>query len=293
MEVCLQVPASTSNFGPGFDCLGAALRIYNRVTVSGANSSPAAPAATPPHPMVAEAAAAFFAGTGEKGFPFAWKITGDVPRSRGLGSSVTLRLGIIAGLNALAGSPLSRERVFTLCAGLEGHPDNAAPAQFGGFTVAATGGENQVLRVDVSPKLHCVLLIPDHEIRTADARRLLPAQVSRAEAVASSARACRITGAFATRNYEALRGAFADTAFHQPHRLVLIPELPQVIAAGVKAGALGGFLSGSGSTIVCLTLAESERVAAAMHAAAGSAGARTMITRFDNRGARLIVPRQR
>lgn len=292
MEVCIQIPASTSNFGPGFDCLGAALRLYNRVTVA----RTAAGGITPPHPMVAQAAAAFFAALPKNRpppFAFNWQIAGDVPRSRGLGSSVTLRLGVLTGLNLLAGKPLSRERLFSLCAELEGHPDNAAPAQFGGFTVAGDQSEETpVLRVTVAPRLRCVLLIPDFEIRTDEARRLLPAQVSRTEAVASSARACRIAAAFATRKYELLRGAFADTAFHQPHRLPLIPELPKVIAAGVGAGALGGFLSGSGSTIICLTLAPPEPVAAAMRAAMPSPGARIVVTSFDNRGAARLVARK-
>jgi homoserine kinase len=293
MEVCLQIPASTSNFGPGFDCLGAALRVYNRVTISRPGASGASEGIDPPHPLVEEAANAFFAACGgaEKSFPFGWSIRGDVPRSRGLGSSVTLRLGIVAGLNALAGSPLSRERLFALCAALEGHPDNAAPAQFGGFTIAGVEAAAPVLRVTVSSRLHCVLLIPNYEIRTEDARRLLPEQVSRTQAVASSARACRITAAFATRNYELLRGAFEDTAFHQPHRLPLIPVLPDVISAGVAAGALGGFLSGSGSTIICLTLKAPERVAAAMLEAGGSAQSRTLLTQIDNRGARLLPAR--
>jgi homoserine kinase len=288
MEVCTQVPATTSNFGPGFDCLGAALRIYNRVTVSRQSGRHREP--DPPHPMAGEAAAAFFAqpGVPKKRFPFTWKISGDVPPSRGLGSSVTLRLGVLSGLNALSGSPLSPERLFGLCASLEGHPDNAAPAQFGGFTVAGGAPAASAVPFPVSPRLRFVLLIPDFEIRTDDARRLLPGQVSRTAAVASSGRACRITAAFATRNYELLRGAFEDTAFHQPHRLPLIPVLPEVIAAGTSAGALGGFLSGSGSTIVCLTLQTPERVAAAMHEAMRSPLARTIVTGVDNRGAKII-----
>jgi homoserine kinase len=289
MEVCIQVPATTSNFGPGFDCLGAALRLYNRVTVTRQPTGKAPPGVVPSHPMAEGAAGAFFAAAAEsvkEPFGFAWKISGDVPQSRGLGSSVTLRLGVVAGLNALTGNTLSRERVFELCASLEGHPDNAAPAQFGGFTVAGSDPGAPVLRVSVSPRLRCVLLIPNFEVRTEDARRLLPAQVSRMEAVASSARACRIAAAFMTREYEKLRGAFVDTAFHQPHRLPLIPALNEVIAAGTAAGALGGFLSGSGSTIICLTLQTPERVAAAMQEAMGSPGATTIITGIDNRGAR-------
>jgi homoserine kinase len=285
MEVTFQVPASTSNFGPGFDCLGAALRLYNRVTVS--RSAPAVPA----HPMAAAAADAFFKRSGVSAFPFAWSIRGDVPRSRGLGSSVTLRLGLLAGLNALSGEPLNQDAIFEVCAALEGHPDNAAPALYGGFTVAGADPSAGVFRFAAPSRLGCVLWIPDFEIETQKARALLPDLIPRRAAVASSARACRITAAFAARDYERLRGAFADEAFHQPHRLPLLPCLPEVIAAGVAAGALGGFLSGSGSTILCLTLDAPERVAAAMLAAAPLPGARTVVTAIDNRGARRIARR--
>lgn len=241
--------------------------------------------------MVSEAATAFFRAADCKPFPFDWKIVGDVPISRGLGSSVTLRLGLIAGLSALAGAPLHRRAMFALCAALEGHPDNAAPAAFGGFTVA--GGKEEIARFPVESRLKFVLLVPAFEIRTSDARRLLPAQVERVRAVASGARACRITAAFASGRYERLReeGIFDDEAFHQTHRLPLIPFLPEVLRAGKAAGALGGFLSGSGSTIACLALQTPERVAAAMRAATESAGAKVeqiLVTTADNRGERVL-----
>ena len=280
-SVVVEVPATTSNLGPGYDCLGVALSIYNRVTV-------APEAGDAPFEMAREAATAFFAKTKRAPFPFSCSIEGEVPVSRGLGSSVTLRLGMLTGLNVLAGEPLSRWEVFEIGASLEGHPDNAAPAQFGGFTVA--GGEDRSaspLRFEVSPTLKVVLLVPNFEVRTADSRRILPEDVNRKAAVASSARACRITAAFAGQQYEALRDAFEDSAFHQPHRLPLVPFLPKVLAAGRAAGALGGFLSGSGSTVACLTLEEPEAVAAAMLEASGLPGARTLITQADNRGARV------
>ena len=280
-SVVVEVPATTSNLGPGYDCLGVALSIFNRVTVAVGSKEP-------PFEMATEAAEAFFAKAGKEAFPFACSIEGEVPMSRGLGSSVTLRLGVLTGLNVLAGEPLSRTEIFEIGASLEGHPDNAAPAQFGGFTVA--GGEDHnasPLRFEVSPALFFVLLVPDFEVRTADSRRILPEDVNRKAAVASSARACRITAAFAGQRYEALRDAFEDSAFHQPHRLPLVPFLPKVLAAGRAAGALGGFLSGSGSTVACLTLEEPEEVAAAMRRASGLQGARTLVTQADNRGARV------
>src|SRR5699024_29265 len=114
------VPASTSNLGPGFDCLGIALRLYNDVTVSRRCGRPV-------DAMARSAAAAFFKRTKARPFPFSCSITGEVPPSRGLGSSVTVRLGVLHGLNELAGRPLKRQEIFELCAHLEGHPDNAAP----------------------------------------------------------------------------------------------------------------------------------------------------------------------
>lgn len=271
-----RVPATSANLGPGYDCLGVALQIYNFVTVC--RGSTAQPTESP---MANDAAQVFFEKSGVDPFQIEWSIRGDVPQSRGLGSSVTVRLGLLHGLNRLSGEPLSTEELFHLCAGLEGHPDNAAPAAFGGFTVA---GGADVARFEVLPELRFVLLIPDFEISTPDARRVLPAEIGRLSAAASCANACRITAAFASQKYGLLRGAFAD-GLHQPFRVPLIPCLDEVIAAGEKAGALGGFLSGSGSTICCVTTEDPEGVAAAMFKAADLAEADLVITHADKTGA--------
>jgi homoserine kinase len=166
-QVTVRVPASTSNLGPGFDCLGVALRVYNDVVVTrGAKSRVQA--------VVKEAADLFFQHIRRAPFSFSVSITGNVPPSRGLGSSVTVRLGVLHALNALTGNRLDRMSVFQLCAELEGHPDNAAPATFGGFTVVQG---QRVQRFDVSGLLSFVLLIPDFEIKTSGARRMLPSQI--------------------------------------------------------------------------------------------------------------------
>src|SRR5881227_2866591 len=180
-KITIRVPASTSNLGPGFDCLGVALRIYNLVTVSRATKR------EPLAPIVAHAADLFFERTKRRRFAFSCSATEKIQRSRGLGSSATIRLGILHGLNELTRRPLDRLSIFRLCAELEGHPDNAAPSSFGGFTVARA--EN-VQRFQVSPLLKFILLIPDFEIRTSAARQILPAKISRANAVASAGNAC-------------------------------------------------------------------------------------------------------
>ena len=276
-SVKILVPATTANLGPGYDCLGVAFQIYNHATITRSDATLAS------SPMAEEAAGHFFAQAGVEPFGFDWRVTGDVPRSRGLGSSVTVRLGLLHGMNELSGTPLNTSQLFEICAVLEGHPDNAAPATFGGFTVA---GGSAVARFEVAPQLHFVLLVPDFEISTPEARRVLPTNIDRLGAVRSAGNACRITAAFATGDYSLLEGAFEDH-LHQPYReKELIPFLQHVIAAGVKAGAIGGFLSGSGSTICCVTLHHPEAVAHAMHAASGHA-ARTIITTADNTGARV------
>lgn len=276
-QVTVRVPASTSNLGPGFDCLGVALRIYSNVIVTrGAKSR---------LPPIARAAAdLFFQRTRCAQFSFSISVKGDVPSSRGLGGSATVRLGVLFAMNVLSGNRLERSSIFQLGAQLEGHPDNAAPAAFGGFTVVR--GKN-VQRFHVSPALSFVLLIPNFDVETLAARKLLPSQVTHAAAIENSANASAITAAFASGNYQNLRGAFRDH-LHQPYREKLIPFLPRVITAAEKAGALGAFLSGSGSTIAAVTLTNPRQVAEAMHRKIEKRDARTVIVSADNRGARLV-----
>src|SRR5436309_5402669 len=143
LQVTVRVPASTSNLGPGFDCLGVALRIYNDVIVTPGGKSPL--------PAIARAAGdLFFQRTCCAPFSFSISIKGDVPSSRGLGGSVTVRLGVLLAVNYLSGNRLEKSSIFQLCAQLEGHPANAAPAALGGFTVVR---EQNFQRFHVSPAL--------------------------------------------------------------------------------------------------------------------------------------------
>ncbi|PYK29453.1 MAG: homoserine kinase [Verrucomicrobia bacterium] len=275
-RVTIRIPASTSNLGPGFDCLGVALRIYNSITIARTKNRERQ------EKIVREAANLFFKRTKRRRFEFSCSGKEKIPRCRGLGSSATIRLGVLHGLNELSGRPLDRLSIFQLCAELEGHPDNASPCSFGGFTIVR--GEN-FQRFEVSPRLKFVLLIPDFEISTPAARKILPAKISRTAAVQSAGNAAAITAAFASRGYEKLRGAFVDQ-LHQPFRTKLIPFLPRVIAAAEKAGALGAFLSGSGSTICAVTLRNPARVTAAMNGAAKSK-CEIVITTADNHGVQI------
>ena len=282
MAVTIQIPASTTNFGPGFDCLGAALQLYNRVEVD--RDTNLEEGAHPP--IVRAAAKALFGAAQINPFAFRAVISGDVPPARGLGSSVTVRLGVLLGLNVLAGSPLNRNQLFQLCSDLEGHPDNVGAALHGGFVVVNKAG-NQVHRFDVDSSVTFVLLIPDFEVRTTDARAVLPEVYSRSSVVGNLANSSQIAAAFASRQYEMLENAFADQ-LHQPYRERFVPFLNAVLKAGREAGAYGGFLSGSGSTIACVTSTNAKAVAEAMARAVPSSIRTTkLLVGVDNSGAQV------
>lgn len=271
-SVTVTVPCSTSNLGSGFDTLGLALGLHNRGTATRRRdtririvSKMAAADRPTAEAMVREAAELFFEHTGTKAIGIDLAMQGEVPVARGLGYSATLRAGIVAGLNQLTAAKLSRQALVHLVTQLEGHPDNASPAVLGGFTVSGiVEKQTRCVRFEVDPSLRAVTLVPNFQVRTSAARKLLPKEFSRADAAHALNRSALIVAAFASKDYEALRGVF-DDRFHQPYRFKLVPRLNRVIDAGVEAGAVGGFLSGSGSSIICLTLRNADEVAAAMH----------------------------
>lgn len=291
-SILVRVPGTTANLGPGFDTLGLALRLYNRVRVTRtagrdvALTSPIADEARAgAEAMLREAADRFFRRTRRARFGIEVHLSGDVPVARGLGSSVTARLGLVAGVNALAGEPLDRAGLLAVVTELEGHPDNAAPAVYGGFTAAGlVDGAVRCARFRVPAAWRFVALIPRFEVSTPEARKLVPAQFTKADTVHSLNRAALITAAFARGDAEALRGLF-DDRLHQPHREALIPALSRVIRAGERAGAVGGWLSGSGSTIMGLTLARPEAVGRAMLRELPGADVRVLAA--DNHGVRV------
>jgi homoserine kinase len=292
-SVLVRVPGSTSNLGSGFDTLGLAVNLFNRVRVARVEGRGLTLVSPLPEPnrscvkrMLSDAARRFFQRTGVPPIGVAVSLGGDVPPGRGLGASATARLGLAAGLNELTGAGLPRTELLELVTDLEGHPDNASPAICGGFTVSGrVGGQVRCLAFPVSPRLRLVTLIPPFELNTEHARRLLPAAYSRQDAAHALNRAALITAAFARGDYESLRGVF-DDRLHQPRRRKLIPQLARVIRAGEEAGAIGGFLSGAGSAIICLTLKEPDAIGRAMQREMPEATVRVL--RASNRGFQVI-----
>jgi len=243
--------------------------------------------------MVTEAAKCFFLASKQAAFPFGYRIEGEVPPSRGLGSSVTVRAGIVAALNHLSGAGLSRDELVRLVSELEGHPDNAAAGILGGFCVARsdpqTGGYVDTIRVAVPESLVFVTAAPLLEVSTHASRGVLPQTLPYFDAVRSINSAGYLIAAMLTGDYARLRGAVSDF-MHEPYRLPGIPGAAETIAAGEQAGALTGWLSGSGSSVMCAAYREDgPRVLAAMRESFQKLGqsCEAVILHADNEGLRI------
>jgi len=292
-SVIVRVPASTSNCGAGFDTIGLALGHYNRVTITageGAEPVPERASDGRAKSMASEAAAAFSRATGRACPGFRFRIEGDVPAARGLGSSATILAGILAGLDALHGTSLGRHRLVGLVAGIEGHPDNAGAGILGGFCVSrtdpATGSYVDSQRFEVPGSVAFVVVSPPVELATRESRGALPATLPFFDAVRSVNSAAYLVAAFASGNYGQLRNVSGDF-IHEPYRLPQIPGGRGAIAAGVEAGAWTGWLSGSGSSVLCVCeQARAGAVFAAMTAAFAQASmpSEGRILAADNEG---------
>lgn len=296
-SIIVRVPGSTSNCGSGFDSLGLALRLYNRVRLTGSDDGAIRgerPEDARAQPMVEATARALQARTG-RGWAggFVYRIDGNVPPARGLGSSVTVIAGVAAALDAGLGTGLGKGGLTALVTELEGHPDNAAAGVLGGFCVARceprTGAYVDTVRVAVPDEVAFVVASPAVEVLTKASRGVLPAILPYFDAVKSINSAAYLTAVFATRDYAKLRGAVHDF-MHEPYRLPGITGGREAIAAGVEAGAYTGWLSGSGSSVLCVApAAQAAVVGAAMRAAFGALGvpSEVRVLAADNDG--LVV----
>ena len=291
--VTVRVPATTSNLGPGFDTLGIALKLHNQVSIRetpepGLVRVEARDARTG-QSMAEQAVTAFFLRSKVAPHGVVIELKGEVPIARGLGSSVTVRLGIVYALNEINGRPLSDGTILELVTGLEGHPDNAAPALFGGFVVSGcVDGTVRHRRFSIPPHLKFVCCVPEFEVPTEKARALLPRQIPMRDAVENLNRVALLTATFASGDFTLLRGLFGDK-LHQPFRKKLVPQLDDVIGRGIEAGAIGGWLSGSGSAIMCVTEQKEKAVAEAMAGVFTAARVRcdTHVLVADNDGTRV------
>ena len=213
-----------------------------------------------------------------------------IPLSRGLGSSAAAISGGLVAANAMLGNPYGADELLEMAATIEGHPDNVAAAVYGGMRlVVADEDRIYTAAISIPPQLQAVLFVPERRIATVDARRVLPAEVSVADAVFNMSRAALLVAGMQGNHPEYLRIATQDR-LHQPYRQSIFPPMKVIFTAAMAAGALGVFLSGSGSTIMALAEDRAMTVAYEMFDAARLAGVegRVEITQPTELGAHVI-----
>lgn len=262
-RLTVDVPASTANLGAGYDCLGMALEVCNRVSVEAMDGDGGIELAVtgegegelPPlrsNRFIAGLEAALEASIGPRPANVGWRIAmhNRVPLSRGMGSSAAATVGGVFAGQVLGGGRLSIGEQLSLATAIEGHPDNASAALLGGFVVSAQLGERvEAVRFDAPAGLQAVLFIPDRRLSTADMRRVLPAEVPLRDAVSNMSRIAIGVAGIASGRFELLADLTVDR-IHEPYRSVAYPQLPRLTGTAREAGALGAFLSGAGSTVL-------------------------------------------
>ncbi|UZQ53890.1 homoserine kinase [Trichothermofontia sichuanensis B231] len=277
-KICVTVPATTANLGPGFDCLGAALTLYNRFTFVPL-TTPAPPLvmtltgaeadrlSTGPDNLLYQSFLRVYQEIGQTPPPVQIAVEMAVPLARGLGSSATAIVGGLVAANALAGEPLSVTAIRDLAIAIEGHPDNVVPALLGGCQLAVQtehGNEWVICELPWHQTITPVLAIPNFELSTQAARQVLPEHYSRTDAIFNAAHLGLLVQALATGERTWLQTALADR-IHQPYRQALIPGYDAVRTAALTAGADGLVISGAGPTLLALTSPDqASGVAAAM-----------------------------
>ena len=295
-------PATTANLGPGYDCLGLALDLWNRLEVTSAGvddgdkprveivGEGSGELETNEENLVYRAMEFLFSEAGQEMPPVQLKCYNEIPLARGLGSSAAAIAGGLTAANAICSESFSSNDLLEMAATIEGHPDNVAAAVLGGLQLVVSA-QNRLYTaaINIPPDLSAVLFIPELRIATADARSVLPEKVSVADAVHNISRTALLVAGMATNRPEFLAIATEDR-LHQPYREPLFPAMKLLFRAALDAGALGAFLSGSGSTVLALTQGREMTVAYEMAEAAKQAGVagRVHITRPTVQGAHLV-----
>jgi homoserine kinase len=300
-KVSVSTPASTANLGAGFDCLGLALNLRNVVELwdtgrgggleidvegEGEDLLP-----TDDSNLVYRAAERVFARVGKRPAGLLrLHAVNSIPLSSGMGSSAATIVGGLVAANALVDGGLRREDILRLAYELEGHPDNAAAALYGGLAlVCASGDELMARALSVAP-LRVVIVLPELRLSTAEARAALPAQVPLADAVYNLGHALFTVQALGAGDEALLRWAVGDR-LHQPYRQRLIPGYATVAAEARMAGAAAVALSGAGPSLVAFAFARHDEIAAAMQAAFQVNGlkSRTFVLPVDRQGVQVSV----
>lgn len=270
-SVKVMIPATTANLGPGFDCLGLALDIFNAVEFSladatfveitgfGADSLP-----RDESNLVLRSAARLAEVAGKEVLGWSLRQHNDIHLARGMGSSSAAIVGGLVAANELLQTALTPREMLDIAVAIEGHPDNVAPAMLGGLTVCCTDEDGLgVARFDPPADLKLILAIPDYEVSTEAARKVMPREIPHADGVFNTSHSTAVLAALISGDMDLLGQAMKDR-LHEPYRAPLVKGMTECVAAARQAGAHAAALSGSGPTIVAFASENEEQVLEAM-----------------------------
>jgi len=258
--VRVRVPATAANIGPGFDCLGMAVDMYNIIEVEewdqglcidvigeGCNEVP-----RDETNLVYSSMQKVFDLVGYHPKGIRMTLTNTIPVARGLGSSAACIVGGVVAANALTGSSFSLQELMKMAVEADGHPDNVVPAMVGGITAACMDNDD-ILYVKMHPPkgIKLVVMIPDFELSTIKARRVIPEAIPLKDAVFNISRTAILVASFLTGRAENFAIATQDR-LHQPYRKSLIPHWDDIFLSAERLGAKGVFLSGAGPAIIAI-----------------------------------------
>ena len=263
-RVIVDVPATTANLGPGFDCLGAALDLNNRfamrriegggerfeLIIEGSEGSHLRGG---PENLVYRAAQRVWKAAGLEPVALEARVRLAVPPARGLGSSATAIVAGLMGANALVGEPLSKEKLLELAIDIEGHPDNVVPSLLGGLCMTAKAASQRwrVVRCEWTSTVKVVVAIPSIRLSTSEARRAMPKAIPVSDAVVNLGALTLLLQGLRTGNGDLISDGMHDR-LHEPYRWRLIKGGDQVKQAAMDAGAWGCAISGAGPSVLAL-----------------------------------------
>jgi homoserine kinase len=257
----IHVPATSANLGPGFDCLGIALNLYLEVKAYPSSKDHFFYRGQGALPDIADnlihdGFREAYKRVGKNAPHMTFEVNNLIPLARGLGSSSAALVAGVALADEMLQHPLGRDGVFDITASLEGHPDNVAPAIYGGFTVSAKDTEGFLCEaLEIPQSWQFLFAVPDFELLTTQARAVLPDTYMRADMIYSTSRTALWSLAVAQNKPELLRLASQDV-IHEPYREALIPGFAQCKQDIRQAGAYAVFLSGAGPTVGVICAAE-------------------------------------
>lgn len=265
-KVCVKVPASTANLGPGFDSLGMALNLYAWLEMEFAERTEIRlygdhmeGLPTDKTNLVYTTAQKVFHRAGMEERELKISMASEIPLTRGLGSSASAIVAALAAANAIIDQPLTKDELFQIATEIEQHPDNVGASLYGGIVVTMWDGKQaNHVRIEPHEDLEVLVIIPDFELSTKHARSVLPEEVSLRDAVFNLSHASVLVAALASGKLDLIREAMRDR-LHQPYRASLIPGMSHILEHATDHGALGVALSGAGPTLLAFVHAKSGR----------------------------------